>query len=192
MTEIVPAELAPGRAMTDTEDKAFKQQALRLRSEGTPFDAPLQRWLDGYVAPKSTPPPARYVAGAAVRARVAAKQAMRDLSNVGLYGVLPPQSAPRPPGYAAGAAVKARVAQRVAERKARVEHLLAMRNSKPQRRGMIFCGGATFVSEKTRRAEAQAAREKKMEEHEAMELRLAKKKTIAMMNEMRSRGRRRA
>ncbi|KAJ7601307.1 hypothetical protein B0H17DRAFT_1155380, partial [Mycena rosella] len=60
----------PGSALTltDTEDKAFKRQALD--SIGILFNAELQRWLDRYIPLPAKIRPPRYAAGALVRVRV--------------------------------------------------------------------------------------------------------------------------
>ncbi|KAJ7020426.1 hypothetical protein C8F04DRAFT_1275081 [Mycena alexandri] len=101
--------------LTDEEDRAFKRRA--------PLDAGLRNWVDRYVpagAPVWKPKPPGYVAGSAVRERVAARAlaaarerpALEEKAFMRRSVGIPINPRPKLPGYVAGAAVRARVAAR--------------------------------------------------------------------------------
>ncbi|KAJ6468652.1 hypothetical protein C8R47DRAFT_1223229 [Mycena vitilis] len=187
------------RDITDAEDLALKREAIQSARAGRAPDPVLQRWLDRYILPKATPKPAGYVPGAAVRARVAAKEnlaAQKVLEEDGknerpldtvyqryLDRLIPPKSTtPRPPGYVPGAAVRARVAAR----KARVDNVVAMRKAGSAQRRLILRWGEPYVPHAKQVEAAQAARARARESREALALRAAKDLTIARMMDARS------
>ncbi|KAJ6480698.1 hypothetical protein C8R47DRAFT_1218546 [Mycena vitilis] len=186
------------RDITDAEDLALKREAIQSARAGRAPDPVLQRWLDRYIPPKTTPKPAGYVPGAAVRAQVAAKENLaahkaleegrneRPLDAVYqryLDRLIPPKSTrPKPPGYVPGAAVRVRVAAR----KARVDNLVAMRRTGAAQRRLVIHWGEPYVPHAQRVEAAQAARVRARESREALALRAAKDQTIARMMEARS------
>ncbi|KAJ7701068.1 hypothetical protein B0H16DRAFT_1748811 [Mycena metata] len=145
---------------TQEEDRAFKQLAL----DGAPLDAGLQSWVDRYVPAK--PKPAGYVAGAAVRERVAARAlaAARErpaleekafmLRSLGI----PFNPRPKPAGYVPGAAVKARVAAR----RERIDTLLALCKPRARHPGFVRFGPLSepVLSRAAREKAAKAAKMK--------------------------------
>ncbi|KAJ7024219.1 hypothetical protein C8F04DRAFT_1270543 [Mycena alexandri] len=112
--------------LTQAEDRAYKQLAIN----GAPLTADLRGGIDRYVPgpPVRKPKPAGYIAGAAVRERVAARAlaAARERS-LGISA----NPCPKPPGYVAGTAVR----ERVAAWHAHVDMLMEMRKPRARPRG---------------------------------------------------------
>ncbi|KAJ7022277.1 hypothetical protein C8F04DRAFT_1194678 [Mycena alexandri] len=128
--------------LTQAEDRAYKQLAIN----GAPLTADLRGGIDRYVPgpPVWKPKPAGYVAGAAVRERVAARALAAARERPALEGKafmqrslgIPANPCPKPPGYVAGAAVR----EHVAARRARVDMLMEMRKPRACPRGFVRLG----------------------------------------------------
>ncbi|KAJ7029619.1 hypothetical protein C8F04DRAFT_1264699 [Mycena alexandri] len=170
--------------LTDEEDRAFK----RLAIEGAPLDAGLRNWVDRYVpagAPVRKPKPPGYVAGSAVRERVAARAlaaarerpALEEKAFMRRSVGIPINPRPKLPGYVAGAAVRARVAAR----RERVDTLMELRKPRARPRGFVRLGPLSepLLSREAREKAAKAAKIKAREEAEAQRQREASAANVA-------------
>ncbi|KAJ7017803.1 hypothetical protein C8F04DRAFT_1261348 [Mycena alexandri] len=170
--------------LTDEEDRAFK----RLAIEGAPLDAGLRNWVDRYVpagAPVWKPKPPGYVAGSAVRERVAARAlaaarerpALEEKAFMRRSVGIPINPRPKLPGYVAGAAVRARVAAR----RERVDTLMELRKPRAHPRGFVRLGPLSepLLSREAREKAAKAAKIKAGKEAEAQRQREASAANVA-------------
>jgi hypothetical protein len=71
-------------------------------------------------------------------------------------------------------------------RRARVQELIKRRNARPRRRGIVYVGGRTFVSNEARLEEAKAAKRKAREVREALEEKQAREARVANLVKMRT------
>ncbi|KAJ7018759.1 hypothetical protein C8F04DRAFT_1198566 [Mycena alexandri] len=155
------------KILSEEEDRAFKRLAL----DGAPLDAALRSWVDRYVPAK--PKPAGYVAGAAVRERVAARAlaAARERPAVEERALMrrslgiPENPRPKPAGYVPGAAVRARVAAR----REGIDTLLALCKPRARHPGFVRFGPLSepVLSRAARERAAKAAKAKARAEADA-------------------------
>ncbi|KAJ7217415.1 hypothetical protein B0H12DRAFT_1078828 [Mycena haematopus] len=177
---------ADARDITDAEDKALKLQTMRSTAAGVPLTSLLQIWLTRYIPSPPIAKPPGYVAGAAVRERVAARAAERRHR-----GVSPKPSSTRPPGYIAGAAVRERVARKAAARKARQEKVAMLdrtRNSRTRRRGEVFFDGRPFVTAQLKGKEGQVEGKEGKENSASLESRNAREERMSTLMKLREAG----
>ncbi|KAK7049168.1 hypothetical protein R3P38DRAFT_2765014 [Favolaschia claudopus] len=140
--EPVPNDLA----LTAAQDRECKIETLRAKEEGEELPEELQEWLFSYIGrpPVGTRPPG-FVAGAAVRERVAARAAAREEALA--LGMAPPLTT-KPPGYVAGADVRKRVQEKQQAReasKAEVRKMVAHREAHVRSPGDIFFRGGPVL-----------------------------------------------
>ncbi|KAJ7022853.1 hypothetical protein C8F04DRAFT_1272154 [Mycena alexandri] len=157
--------------LTDEEDRAFK----RLAIEGAPLDAGLRNWVDRYVpagVPVRKPKPPGYVAGSAVRERVAARAlaaarerpALEEKAFMRRSVGIPINPRPKLPGYVAGAACGG-----------------ALRKPRARPHGFVRLGPLSepLLLREAREKAAKAAKIKAREEAEAQRQREASAANVA-------------
>ncbi|KAJ7018430.1 hypothetical protein C8F04DRAFT_1277731 [Mycena alexandri] len=172
--------------MADTTRK------ILMALNGAPLDAGLRSWVDRYVP--ANPKPAGYVAGAAVRERVAARAlaaarerpALEEKAFMWHSVGIPIHPRAKPTGYVPGATVKARVAAR----RERVDTLLALCKPRARHPGFVRLGPLSepVLSRAAREKAAKAAKMKAMAEADAQRRREVAAANVAELIQLRLAG----